>query len=381
MTSQGDTTSMIPPIPTTATQLSGMRGSGSSAASLTLSTSSAVSTLQPPFKSGIESLLDNVTPPSSTSSSPRADWKCHLPATYHDSSHTTRNVRSDVTRFVFDELDLSRLMKISGYLWLAGIKGHARALSRQVVMNRTIVATEQIDMHLVWYENTIYVKPLPAWLLSHSFWNQHLCQSHGNRTEKVYGEALGFLVSYSWLVCSPNDFHIAQGLHLLPEQVTYECWTLFMDAITRPEVVSTSIVSPRYHFGELRLQRLNKIYRYAPHLHMNHFVRGYFYLHRTYSSFYAREFGWIAITVFAYVTIVLSAMQVGLSTALAENYVFSKASEWFAVVSLLLPPAVIVLALLSGAFFVLNNLCFTVVVLRKKRERGTRTAGKRDDEV
>jgi hypothetical protein len=340
----------------------------------TLAASNPTPTFQPPFTLAIEVLLDDRSTSSSTTGNAKLDLKRLLPATYRNSSHETINVRSDVNQFVLNELDLSRLTKISGYLWTAGMKSNARALNRQVVMNRSIVATEQMDMHLVWYDNTIYVKPLPAWLLSHSFWTDHLCQSQGAETEKVYGEALGFLVSYSWLVCSPTDFHIAKTLHLLPEQVTYEGWTVFMNAITDP-LVSRLSMSPRYHFGELRLQRLNTIYRYAPHLRLKHFVRGYFYLHRTYSSFFARRFGWVAITVFAYATIVLAAMQVGMSTALGQNYAFSKASEWFAVVSLLLPAAVVALAAILGAFFVLNNLWFTVAFILKKRRARSRTGG------
>jgi hypothetical protein len=354
----------------------------SSAASMvTLTTSSPASTLQPPFTLDTETLLGNISPPTPATNIAKTDWKCLLPATYHSSSHGTKNVRSDISRFLKDELDLSRLTEIYGYLWLVGMKNNARALNRQVVMGRSIVPTEQMDMHLVWYDNTIFVKPLPAWLFSHSFWAEHLCQSHGSETEKIYGAALGFLVSYSWLVCSPNDFYLARNLRLLPEQITYEGWISFMDAITAPST-SPSAMSPRYRFGELRLQRLNTIYRYAPHLRLKHFVRGYFYLHRTYSSFFARRFGWIAVTVFAYITIVLSAMQVGMATALGQNSAFSKASEWFAVVSLALPPAVAILAAILGAFFVLNNLWFTVVFLLKKRKgRSARGGGQPQSQV
>jgi hypothetical protein len=347
----------------------------------TLAISSPASTLQPPFTSDTETLLNNVSSPSSAISSAKTDWKCLLPATYHSSSHGTKNVRSDIHRFVTDELDLSRLTEIYGYLWLVGMKNNARALNRQVVMGRSIVPTEQMDMHLVWYDNTIFVKPLPGWLFSHSFWTEHICGSYGAETEKIYGAALGFLVSYSWLVCSPNDFYMAKNLQLLPEQITYEGWISFMDAITDPST-SPSAISPRYLFGELRLQRLNTIYRYAPHLRLKHFVRGYFYLHHTYSSFFARRFSWIAVTVFAYITIVLSAMQVGMATALGQNSAFSKASEWFAVVSLALPPAIAILAAILGAFFVLNNLWFTVAFLLKKRkEHSSRGEGQSQSQV
>jgi hypothetical protein len=355
--------------------------SSSTASMTTLAASSPVSNLQPPFTPDTEIHLSNVSSPNPAINNAKTDWKCLLPATYHSSSHGTMNVRSNIRRFVKDELDLSRLTEISGYLWLVGMKNNARALNRQAVMGRSIVPTEQMDMHLVWYDNTIFVKPLPAWLLSHSFWTEHLCRSHDAETEKLYGAALGFLVSYSWLVCSPNDFYMAKSLRLLPEQLTYEGWISFMDAITGPSI-STLAMAPRYQFGELRLARLNTIYRYAPHLRLKHFVRGYFYLHHTYSSFFARRFSWIAVTVFAYITIVLSAMQVGMATTLGQNSAFSKSSEWFAVVSLALPPAVAILATILGAFFVLNNLWFTLAFLLKKRkERASHRVGQPQSQV
>lgn len=46
---------------------------------------------------------------------------------------------------------------------------------RQRLMNRTIVVTERADEHLVWHEHRFFVKPMPAFLLCHSFWEKHLC--------------------------------------------------------------------------------------------------------------------------------------------------------------------------------------------------------------
>lgn len=42
-------------------------------------------------------------------------------------------------------------------------------------MNRAIVITERADEHLVWHEHRIFIKPMPAFLLCHSFWETHLC--------------------------------------------------------------------------------------------------------------------------------------------------------------------------------------------------------------
>jgi hypothetical protein len=49
-----------------------------------------------------------------------------------------------------------------------------RPLHYQQAASREIVVVEKMDLHLVWEPNRIYLKPLPRYLLSHSFWRDHL---------------------------------------------------------------------------------------------------------------------------------------------------------------------------------------------------------------
>lgn len=48
------------------------------------------------------------------------------------------------------------------------------ALHRQIFKGRKIVVTEDPQLHLIWLQDRIHIKPLPKCLLSHAFWNDVL---------------------------------------------------------------------------------------------------------------------------------------------------------------------------------------------------------------
>jgi hypothetical protein len=79
------------------------------------------------------------------------------------------------------------------------------------------------------------------------------------------------------------------------------------------------------------------------------------------------------ITLFAYTTIVLSAMQVGLSTQpLANDYSFGMASYVFSLFSILAPLACIAAVVgVIGLMFVIN-LVRTLRIRRQKRRQGVK---------
>ena len=90
-------------------------------------------------------------------------------------------------------------------------------------------------------------------------------------------------------------------------------------------------INHRYLYGELRLPRLNWIYRLYGRRQDRSLVRGYVYNYRTYSSFFVRNFGWIFV-IFIYATIVLAAVQFGLATKrLQQSRRFQNASYRFAI--------------------------------------------------
>jgi hypothetical protein len=72
------------------------------------------------------------------------------------------------------QLNVPRLNDIYDYLWLAGRPMPPRPLNYQVASSRAITLMEDIHFHLVWEPGRIFLKPLPRYLLSQFFWNEHL---------------------------------------------------------------------------------------------------------------------------------------------------------------------------------------------------------------
>lgn len=103
--------------------------------------------------------------------------------------------------FLVAELLTPKLDELHHHLWLAGLPIPCRPLCRQRMMNRNIYLTERPDEHLVWHRTRILLKPLPEYLLCHSFWVENLCDE-----EALPKSAAGLLLSYSWLVGHQSDF-------------------------------------------------------------------------------------------------------------------------------------------------------------------------------
>ena len=219
---------------------------------------------------------------------------------------------------------------------------------------RETVVTEQMDLHLVWYSKRIYIKPIPRFLLDPQFWEEHLC---GN--PRLYECAMGFLLSYAALIEHESDYKIAKESNLLPEEVTWSQWVLLVQQLLNCRNLNN--INKRYVYGELRLGRLNLIYRLRKGR-----IRGYLSSCTTYGDFFRDNLNSL-ISLFAYTTIVLSAMQVGLSTSyLQENGAFQRASYIFSIFSIVAPLSSVglVVAVLIGLVF--NNLIATLIY-RKHR--------------
>lgn len=122
----------------------------------------------------------------------------------------------------------------------------------------------------------------------------------------------------------------------------------------------------RYEYGELRANRLNMIYRLAPALRFRHFIRGYYFGYNRYDVFFRRNFAWL-IVVFAYLTIVLTTMQVGLATNnLSKDNRFQVASYGFAVFSIMVPVVMVGIDLLVFVILFTANLLSTIVNLYRR---------------
>ena len=261
--------------------------------------------------------------------------------------------KDNVHRYVSLELDVTRLNSIHRHLWLAGLPRGARPLHKQLLLGRQVVVTEQADLHLVWLKSRIFIKPLPRFLLNSEHWLRYMC-----RDQALAKSARGFLLSYAWLICHQSDVKIAHQLGLLPAEIHWEQWTSFVeDLLQHLDLQSPDTINERYRFGELRLTRLNWIYPCSTNnFKFRNFQRGYFQGPEWYSQFLSDNFGWL-VAVFVYVSIVLSAMQVGLGTRkLADDKRFQHVSYGFSVFAIAMPAIVVAVMFITTAVVVSYNV-------------------------
>ncbi|KAF2113922.1 hypothetical protein BDV96DRAFT_104708 [Lophiotrema nucula] len=300
-----------------------------------------------------------------------------LPATYR-THYMVRLVSSDIRAFLESEFDLARLNRVHKWLWLAGLPSSPRPLHYQRVKQREIVIAEQLDLHLIWSPARIFIKPLPRFLLSSRFWQLNICPY-----PYIYQTALGFLLSYVALIEREVDFAIASNSGLIPGDITWPGWLTLVEEIVAMSSQSHSYLSsssassglsslephvpvnPRFYYGELRVGRLNWIYRLVLGQ-----PRGYLSGCTTYGAFLRDNVNSL-ITLFAYTTIVLSAMQVGLATQfLVDDYAFSMASYVFSVFAILAPLSAIAAILFVLVLLFAINLVRTLRIQRKRRRQG-----------
>lgn len=215
---------------------------------------------------------------------------------------------SQLNSFINKEFNLGDLNKLAPHLWLMSKHdgGNISPLHRQFVKGRKIVITEDFRLHLVWYYDRIFIKPLPQYITSHAFWSEFLIPHQSNPTkalaqrEKISKAALGYLRTYSYLITHESDFHIAQEQRLIPKDVT---WTQLSNFMSRFGSITDDEVAPRFHYGELRLTRLNFYTKLI--LHKRNFQR----VHSQYGTYFATFYGPLLFT-FATLSLLLNAMQV-----------------------------------------------------------------------
>lgn len=253
----------------------------------------------------------------------------------------------------------------------------ARPLHKQIMLGRQIVITEQADLHLLWTRASILIKPLQIFLLDHQFWFEHICPN-----QALHASACGFILSYAWLVCHQSDFKIAMDCGLLPSQLLWSQWTEFIDDflsnVDHVDHETFGQVNKRYRYGELRLGKLNYLYRFYPAFRGRFFLRGYLYRYDSYRVFFRRNFAWILVA-FVYITIVLQGLQVGLETnKLGQDERFQKVAFGFTVFSITAAAVVAALMVFLFLFFLVYNLSFTGSFLKQRRQHRLRLKHEKD---
>ena len=247
-------------------------------------------------------------------------WPVFYPSQDGPPSHLDGSVSTEVNAFIAQDISLERLNDVKKLLWFVGnVGGRALSLVECLENNRSIKLTHRADMHVVTHFHTIFLKPLPDYLLCYQVWTEHIC------TDLVlYQDANTLLCSYTnVLILSKSDLRIAHAHGLINEKIDWEQWTAMARGVNRSR--ASRVVSIRWIYGELRLARLNWIYR-CTHLRI---------YHKQDSQ------GWLIGTL-VYVTIVLTAMQVGLGTKKLQNSLaFQRASYGFTVFSIVAPVIVL----------------------------------------
>ncbi|KAJ5300383.1 uncharacterized protein N7443_005385 [Penicillium atrosanguineum] len=200
----------------------------------------------------------------------------------------------------------SELDSIASHLWWMSKQdsGSISPLHRQRVKRRTIVVTEDPKLHLVWIHDRIFIKPLPRYIGSYTFWRDYLCIEAGSegRGPPTRRAALGFLRTYYHLIKHESDLRIAQdpSLGLIPAAITWEQFCNFTSSLAG---IADEKVSPRYAYGEIRLTRLNF---YAPILlGKSHFQK----VDYQYAEYFARLYAPF-LFVLAVVSVILSGLQI-----------------------------------------------------------------------
>jgi len=229
-------------------------------------------------------------------------------------------------------------------LWLIAVPGAPRSLYYQKLLRREIVIAEELDLHLVWAKSRIFIKPLPDYLLNYEFWEDHIsCEP------KLHRAACGLLYSYCGLIRFGHDLQLAQEYNLITSNLDYRAWTEFTRTIL-------SILDPhdsgnmekRFGYGELRLNRLDTIYRYSPQeFSVSSMLKGY--PHALTESYvpYMDQYN-NAVSAFGIIVIILSAFNLSLSAhSKSPDPDLQQAAYGFAIF------AMILCGLLTGLFIVL----------------------------
>ncbi|KAJ6785087.1 hypothetical protein PWT90_03544 [Aphanocladium album] len=300
-----------------------------------------------------------------------------------------------------------RLDQMFPYLWLVATQSssHISALHEQLVRGRSIILTENPELHLVWAENRVFIKPVPLYLMSHAFWQMYLTPGTGvsaasaaktpfldpgstttseEEREALLKAALGFMRTYYYLVRHESDFRLAQSLHLIPrfatlqpaspfnsptsnsnipksEPLTFATFYTFISCFSpdapgpkKPISVTDDDVSLRYRFGQLRLTRLNLWA--MPALGRWKFHK----LSWQYADTFARMYPPL-LFAFALISIVLSAFQVGAQAA-PQWQGFAALAAWFAVVSLAVIGFISACMMALFSFMVIREFIFAIYI-------------------
>ena len=270
-----------------------------------------------------------------------------------------------LTEYLRQEFCAPDLEKLAPHLWLMSTQSRSNIspLHRQLVKGREILIAEDPRLHLVWFYDRIFIKPLPMFILSYRFWTVYLLSDSSPlraRRSEISKAALGLLRTYHFLIKHESDFRIAQreDLQLIPRSITY---AEFCALTSKFADINDFDVAARWSFGELRLSRLNvcsKIF-----LRQFHFEQ----LHGQYGSILAQFYGPL-LFIFGMSSILLSGMQVELAVSQLTNspwMVFARICRWFSILNIIGIAIIAMLLILLLIGMILDETVFAIKTRRK----------------
>lgn len=217
------------------------------------------------------------------------------------------------------------LDKLHGLLWLVAKQdgGHIDPIHVHLIKGRTVRVVNDPKLHLIWNYDTVYIKPLPLFLLNFGFWTENLLSNrvagpptpeswHAKDVSPSCRQALGFLRTYSFLIKSATDLRLAQDLYLLPPNITF---TQFNNIFSPIRKLPDDFVSSRYRWGQIRLNRLNWAMRWRFFTSPSRPLLWRYHQDYWHSKQYLQQFGPPLLFGFAAISLILSSMQVAIASS------------------------------------------------------------------
>ena len=284
--------------------------------------------------------------------------------------------------FLQRELDTPTLNELYPHLSLVAKKAgdHIEPLHRQRIQRRNIIIAEDPALHLVWHYDTLYLKPIPQCLYNYSFWEEYLLlstfksrgtprPSEARSNSHICRTALGYLRSYSFLILHESDYLIAQRADLIPKDIPYQEFRHF---ILPFRSIPDEHVSPRYHFGQLRLTRLNYTVRLLRPFIKEGTMYAYYHRRNWQTGDYLRRFG-TPLLFFAAFSVVLSAVRVMLAALSQDTWApFVRVSWGFSVAVIILIVGLAVSSILGVLGLLVARAQFALRMRRKERVTNAR---------
>ncbi|KAI6089285.1 hypothetical protein F4821DRAFT_231540 [Hypoxylon rubiginosum] len=275
------------------------------------------------------------------------------------------NTPSDWHERFATDLKTKLLDEMYDYLWLVAKKDgkHVDSLHEHLIKKRVITIAEDPRLHLVWLYDTLYLKPIPDYLLNHTIWSNYICakaihQAQGSQ-QYNYAAALGFLRSYGLLIRYPSDFIIAKQANLVPD-VDFGKFQKFIQPFRD---ISDDQVARRYHFGQFRLTRLNIAIRILRLFSTKRVFPWSYQQQYWQTGQYLQNFGALVAFIFVILSLILTSMQVALAALGPDTWMnfvqlcrnFSVTVIAFAVFPILLAILIILGILTSQGLFALGE--------------------------